>query len=777
MKLPGTNFTLFIACSILCSCSTNSKKEKAYGICTPEEDSLFFARNKGLLTATWNRPFGYETIKSNHAPLGPYMGNGDVGVVAFTSDNSQTLKIAKVDFITDGWTGEHATWTNDPWQRQPEALPVGGVRMTADAPVSSSGFIYRMDQLSAELKMKTATDTPVEMLSWIAADSNVIVTELRTAASAPVRIQVDTYADSISNEYATTANVQEEIAQVTRSTRTDNMRWVSRAGISTQIIGAQAEVHRLSDACTRSSFTLQPSQTVYVVNKISGGGKNNDAQLQSTRRYLSSLDKSKVEKLNAARKKWWKDMWSRSYVETGDTLIDRQYLTSIYLLASAYNEHSPACGGMYGVWNMEDNMMYRGDIHLNYNSQAAFYSVFSANRANLALPYYASVEKMVPEGKRRAREELGLVPPSLKGKSCRGILFPVSAFGTGELYSAYWSQTMNAPFNVPLFSWYYEYTGDKEFLRNRAYPYILECGNFYEDYMQKETYGNSYRYTIVTGAHEGSWDVNPPSDLGFVEQTFSLLLKYSKLLGVDADRRALWQDILTHLPAYKTIMPTKEPNEGLPVFAKNENGWDHPAHMIQMHPVYPCEVLNLRSDSALLQTARNTIYYYGVSQKGFTHVMNELGLSAFVMGARTGFPPEILMEGLKELARTAGTNFLITDGHHCTEKAAVIETINSMMLQSVDDILYLYPCWIKKPARFVRLRAKGAFIVSADYDGQEVSGLKIYSEQGNPCKICNPWQGSKVSVKLNGKPVSTAMNGNIIEFSTKSGTLYEICKR
>ena len=86
-----------------------------------------------------------------------------------------------------------------------------------------------------------------------------------------------------------------------------------------------------------------------------------------------------------------------------------------------------------------------------------------------------------------------------------------------------------------------------------------------------------------------------------------------------------------------------------------------------------------------------------------------------------------------------------------------------MMLQSVDDILYLYPCWIKKPARFVRLRAKGAFIVSADYDGQEVSGLKIYSEQGNPCKICNPWQGSKVSVKLNGKPVSTAMNGNIIE--------------
>lgn len=51
--------------------------------------------------------------------------------------------------------------------------------------------------------------------------------------------------------------------------------------------------------------------------------------------------------------------------------------------------------------------------------------------------------------------------------------------------------------------------------------------------MQKETYGKSYRYTITTGGHEDSWDLNPPSDLAFVKQTFGLLVRYSKLLGVD----------------------------------------------------------------------------------------------------------------------------------------------------------------------------------------------------------------------------------------------------
>ena len=100
---------------------------------------------------------------------------------------------------------------------------------------------------------------------------------------------------------------------------------------------------------------------------------------------------------------------------------------------------------------------------------------------------------------------MGLVHPSLKDKSCRGLLFSVSALGNGYLYGEYWQQTMDAPFNVPLFSWYYEYTGDREFLRKRAYPFIRECGDFYEDYLEKETLDSTYRYNILTGGHEGSW--------------------------------------------------------------------------------------------------------------------------------------------------------------------------------------------------------------------------------------------------------------------------------
>ncbi len=743
---------------------------------TPMEDSVYFSQKRELLTARWNEPFGYSSIRSNHAPLGPYMGNGDVGVVAFTSDNSQTLKISKVDFVTDGWSD----WAGS----GPSALPVGGVSVTVNAPVYAgfiwvnqpdpAGFVYEMDQLGSELRMATATAPRVNMTSWMSMDENIIVTELTTESTTPVDISVDTYAESGSATYATSADAKGQVASVTRQTKTCDVHWVCSAGISTAIVGAQSNLKRISDSMVRTSFTISGTDTVFVVTNVSGGGKGNDARLPEACARLSAMDRNAIAALKAQKSDWWNDMWRRSYVETNDDMLNRHYLSSVYLLASGYNLHSPVSGGMYAVWNMDDKMMYHGDIHLNYNSQAGFYSVFSANRPEIVVPFFKTLDLLIPEGRRRAREEMGVMHPSWDGKSCRGLLFPVGALGIGEFYNYYWQQTMNAPFNVPLYSWYYEYTGDKDFLRDKAYPYILLCGDFYEDYLEKEAYGDSYRYSITTGGHENSWDLNPPSDLAFVEQTFSLLLKYSRLLGLDKARRAKWEDILSHLPEYKVIIPTKTPNQGLPVYAKNEEGWDYPSHAIQMHCAYPCETINLRSDSAALQIARNTLYYYEVSQKGFTETMNELGLSAFVMAARVGLDPEILIGNMKALIATARPNFLIVDGHHCAEKTAVIETINSMMLQTVDDVMCLFPCWPDKAASFTRLRAKGAFLVSAGYDGSAVTDLSIFSEKGNRCRIVNPWPGKPLRVTESGRTVSVKKAGDVYSFATKEGRTYRI---
>ncbi len=70
--------------------------------------------------------------------------------------------------------------------------------------------------------------------------------------------------------------------------------------------------------------------------------------------------------------------------------------------------------------------------------------------------------------------------------------------------------------------------------------------------------------------------------------------------------------------------------------------------------------------------------------KGIYQYDERIGIECFCDGARIRFDPDLLLENMKTLIKTAGTNFLIIDGHHCTEKTAVIETVNSMMLQTVE---------------------------------------------------------------------------------------------
>ncbi|MGY0036423.1 glycoside hydrolase family 95-like protein [Pedobacter sp. NJ-S-72] len=152
--------------------------------------------------------------------------------------------------------------------------------------------------------------------------------------------------------------------------------------------------------------------------------------------------------------------------------------------------------------------------------------------------------------------------------------------------------------------------------------------------------------------------------------------------------------------------------------------------------------------------------------------MNELGLSAFVMAARVGFNPDTIVHKMKTLIAGAKPNFLIIDGHHCTEKTAVIETVNSMMLQTLDSTLYLFPDWLKSAASFTRLRTKGAFLVSADYDGTTVSNLKIYSEKGTRCYLNNPWKGRTIRVIEDGLPITVSRIGEKYTFATKAGNTY-----
>ena len=97
-----------------------------------------------------------------------------------------------------------------------------------------------------------------------------------------------------------------------------------------------------------------------------------------------------------------------------------------------------------------------------------------------------------------------------------------------------------------------------------------------------------------------------------------------------------------------------------------------------------------------------------------------------------------------------------------------------MLMQSISGTIRLFADadWPStKDASFTRLRAVGAFTVSAALSGGTVGPVTVTSEAGQPVRLKRPWAGGEVAVTSNGAAVPFTDDGGVISFATaKAGT-------
>src|SRR5437867_8491925 len=103
-----------------------------------------------------------------------------------------------------------------------------------------------------------------------------------------------------------------------------------------------------------------------------------------------------------------------------------------------------------------------------------------------------------------------------------------------------------------LFWQYYRYTGDKDFLRERAYPFMKKAAEVYLQYLKWDEAKKEY-FIFPASPYEcegGNQFKNTLTDLGMINVSFRTCIEASQMLGVDGDKRNQWQRVLDHLPAY-----------------------------------------------------------------------------------------------------------------------------------------------------------------------------------------------------------------------------------
>ncbi len=490
-------------------------------------------------------------------------------------------------------------------------------------------------------------------------------------------------------------------------------------------------------------------------------------------------------------RKIWKEYWSKSGVLLDDQFLERMWYQNLYFLNCATKDGATT-PGLFANWSYDKiGTAWHGDYHMNYNTQQPFWVTFSSNHLEKNLPYVNLIEKLMPVSKRWANEYYELP----------GAYFPHSAYPIEMTMNAYpvptWGwEIAETPWAVQGLWWHYLYSGDIEFLKNRAFEPMKAAVEFLVAYMKRpEASGPQWKdnkfhifptvppelYGLRPG-FKYNYDCNV--DLSLTKFVFRAYIEATRVLRLEKSEKALLDEmkvILLRFPNYPTAI-SKEHGKVL-VSVPEEH--DQVVYNVpnSLFTVFPGEDHGLNSDMETSKILINTFLNQqneGGNDLVFTNLqaarIGMLDLERFKRQVNycllpNGTTSDRVMQVHGRYNDTTPYGYMDKMGIWF-ENFALPVVVNECLMQSYDGTIRLFPNWpMNKDAEFHQLRAAGAFLVSASLKNGQAKNIEITSEAGGVLKIILPWKsGGKVTVGTKQK----IFGPNVAEIQTYKGDTIKI---
>lgn len=446
---------------------------------------------------------------------------------------------------------------------------------------------------------------------------------------------------------------------------------------------------------------------------------------------------------------------AEGYADTDFDAMFFQY--GRYMLISSSRDHGmPLCANLQGIWNDNGacNMSWTCDYHLDINTQQNYWS---ANRTNLAecnLPLFGYLKLLAHHGRETAEKVYG----------CRGWTAHTmcNAWGyTAPGGSIYWGLNVSAGAWLATHLWiHYQYTLDKEYLRNIAYPILRESALFFSDYMISEP-ETGYLLTgpsispengyIGNDGHNYSLAMMPTIDRTMVYDIYNACIKSAEILGIDDEfTRSLRHDI-------NLLPPLKIGSDG----ALQE--WYHDVkrsdpshrHSSHLHGLFPLDHISYTRNPELIESCRKSLVHQTSSPNWEDTEWSTTNMICF--RARTKDREEayrwlqnlfqrFMRDNLMTVspAGVAGAQYDIFS-FDATEGA--VAGMCEMLLQSYDGFIEFLPAlpsqW--QSGEVTGLCAQNGLIVDMSWDNGKMSWARIYAAADD--RLVNI-KGLKNSIKI-----------------------------
>lgn len=229
------------------------------------------------------------------------------------------------------------------------------------------------------------------------------------------------------------------------------------------------------------------------------------------------------------------------------TLIEKIFDAARYNVICATGINPP---NLQGIWGATMTPPWSGDYTTNGNLPTVIAHYLQSNTPELMLPLFDKLESFMDDFRVNARELF----------NCRGIHVPsrFSNHGLNNHFDAtypmsFW--TAGAAWYSMFYYDYYLYTLDKEFLKNRAFPFMVEAALFYEDFLTegangKYVFNPSYSPENKPSNYQSQACINATMDVMAANALFRSVIEASRILNMHSDKIEKWGSILKRMPPY-----------------------------------------------------------------------------------------------------------------------------------------------------------------------------------------------------------------------------------
>jgi hypothetical protein len=470
----------------------------------------------------------------------------------------------------------------------------------------------------------------------------------------------------------------------------------------------------------------------------------------------------------------WERFWSASGLALGDKFFQDAWYRNLYYLRCFSRAGSPLPIMLFAGLS-KDETPWHGAPTLDYNFQQTFWPMFVCNQVDLAEPYVRFIQSFAPRGRWLAKETYGV----------DGLFLPVNIFGPEHLVAPEkaksnnarqicyvpWSYTLSATgWGLQNLWWRYTYAPDRTYLES-VYPLFRDGAEFYGNILEQcrdGELGPSYN-----PEHGPFGTFNNPVDLAYFRFLLATAAEAADLLHHDAPLAKRWRQQLARVPAYETT-----PLNGEPIIAdwKGATVASVPEHNITSPtvPIFPAEQVtwfSAESEKRIFERTLRWVKFHDFN----AHIMVNVQRARLSM-------PEAYTRSREHFTKLLTPNGLFAEwpghGSYLAESWAFAGLTGELLLQSVGDIIRVFPAWPKEQdAAFVDLRAQGGFLVSAEQKSGQVGPVTIKATVAGTVRVLNPWPGKPVIAReaTTGKRVAgmTFTNG-VLTFPARAKVSYQV---